>query len=361
MSQEKDGFDHPIAYLSRTLNHAERNYSTMEKECLAALYAMKHFRPYLKSKKFTLQSDNEPLHYMHNRTDPGARLLRWMFKFTDYQYVFKYKAGKLNTNADALSRNPPEEKVNEELPKMMMLTMSKTGAIKKKSKDLGEEQPPRRGDQNKRMETSTSEGEPPPKKRGRPKKVSAPRPAVEAEVKSQEPPRRRRGRPKKTLSPLGIADDAASTASPVNKGEVCHNTRSKAIVLQEPMGTSAKREVLTKKIHKTPVCKARACETDSSELEQVTSESEQDVPVSSDLETEPEPSQEDSEPPLPEVRNSALREETSEDERIVVQQASPKNTAKSIIEMSSVGFDSESEAEKDTVLHCSEMKRIQKH
>ena len=165
----------------------------MEKQCLAALYAMKHFRPYLISKMFILQSDNEPLHYMHNRTDPGARLLRWMFKFTDYQYDFKYKAGKLNTNADALSRNSPEEKVNEELPKLriMVLTRSKTGAIPKERKNLGEEQPSRRRDQLKRIEdsapipsTSTSEGEPPPKRKGRPEKVSAPLPTVEAEVKN---------------------------------------------------------------------------------------------------------------------------------------------------------------------------------
>ena len=63
LSQEKDGFDHPIAYLSRTLNGAERNYSVTEKECLTALYAMRHFRPYLISKKFTLQADHEPLNY----------------------------------------------------------------------------------------------------------------------------------------------------------------------------------------------------------------------------------------------------------------------------------------------------------
>ena len=42
----------------------------------------------------------------------------------------------------------------------MVLTRSKTGAIQKERKDLEEEQPPRRGDQTKRIETSTSEGEP---------------------------------------------------------------------------------------------------------------------------------------------------------------------------------------------------------
>ena len=107
LSQKVNGFYHPIAYLSRALNKAEQNYCLVEKESLAALHAMNHFRPYLLSKKFVLQSDCEPLNYMHNGKDPGQRLLCWIFKFTDYTYDFKYRAGSLNTNANAMSRNPP--------------------------------------------------------------------------------------------------------------------------------------------------------------------------------------------------------------------------------------------------------------
>ena len=53
--------------------------------------------------------------------------MRWMFKFTGYEYTFKYKPGKLNCNADALSRNPidepSKEDINKNLPhiKIMML------------------------------------------------------------------------------------------------------------------------------------------------------------------------------------------------------------------------------------------------
>ncbi|CAB0030022.1 unnamed protein product, partial [Trichogramma brassicae] len=81
LSQTVDGNDLPVSYLSRSLNKHEINYTTTEKECLAALYAMSIYRPYLLGRKFTLQSDHEPLNWMHSRKDPGPRLMRWMFKF----------------------------------------------------------------------------------------------------------------------------------------------------------------------------------------------------------------------------------------------------------------------------------------
>ena len=108
LSQEYDSFDHPVVYLSRTLNKMEQNYSCRERECSACLYSMKAFKHYLLGRRFQLVSDHEPLNYMHTRQDPGSRLTRWMFRFLDYEYDFEYKKCKLNVNADALSRYPPE-------------------------------------------------------------------------------------------------------------------------------------------------------------------------------------------------------------------------------------------------------------
>ncbi|CAK9816540.1 Retrovirus-related Pol polyprotein from transposon 17.6 [Anthophora quadrimaculata] len=106
LSQEVNGFDLPVAYLSRILTKPEQNYFTTEKECLAVLYAILHFRPYLYGRKFTLVSDHEPLRWIDSIKDPGQRLVRWRLKLRDYDYNFVHKSGKLNTNADALSRNP---------------------------------------------------------------------------------------------------------------------------------------------------------------------------------------------------------------------------------------------------------------
>ena len=116
LSQKKDGIDLPIAFFSHVLNSAECNYSTTEKECLAVLYAVHQFRPYVYGKQFVLVSDHEPLRWIDSVKDPGQRLIRWRLKLRDYEYTFKYKPGKLNTNADALSRNPvTKESLNEDL------------------------------------------------------------------------------------------------------------------------------------------------------------------------------------------------------------------------------------------------------
>jgi len=107
LSQGKIGKDLPIAYVSRILNKAEQNYSTIEKECLAIIYCTKHFRPYLYGRKFTITTDHKPLVWLHSIKDPSSRLWKWRSKLAEYDYDIHYKKGSLNNNADALSRNPP--------------------------------------------------------------------------------------------------------------------------------------------------------------------------------------------------------------------------------------------------------------
>nr|XP_034195210.1 uncharacterized protein LOC117611386 [Osmia lignaria] len=106
LSQGEIGNDLPIAYASRTLNKAERNYSATEKECLAMVYAVQYFRPYLYGTKFTLVTDHRPLVWLHSVKDPTSRLMKWRLRLLEYEYQVIHKAGKTNKNADALSRNP---------------------------------------------------------------------------------------------------------------------------------------------------------------------------------------------------------------------------------------------------------------
>ncbi|XP_046484824.1 uncharacterized protein [Neodiprion pinetum] len=106
LSQGKPGEDAPVAYASRVLNKHERNYSTTEKEMVAIVYAIKTFRPYLYGRQFTLLTDHRPLVWVNSTNDPTSRVMRWRERLKEFQYKIQYKAGKINTNADALSRNP---------------------------------------------------------------------------------------------------------------------------------------------------------------------------------------------------------------------------------------------------------------
>ena len=105
LSQGKIGEDKPIAYASRVLNKAERNYSTTEKELLAIVWAVKHFRPYVYGTPFKVITDHKALTWLFRVQDPGSRLIRWRILLAEYDYEIVHKSGKNNTNADALSRN----------------------------------------------------------------------------------------------------------------------------------------------------------------------------------------------------------------------------------------------------------------
>lgn len=104
LSQGNIGSDKPIAYASRTLNSSELNYSTIEKELLAIVWATKYFRPYLYGRKFKIVTDHRPLQWVMSLKEPGSRLTRWRLKLCEYNFTTVYKQGKSNTNADALSR-----------------------------------------------------------------------------------------------------------------------------------------------------------------------------------------------------------------------------------------------------------------
>lgn len=94
----------PIAYASRSLNKAERNYPIIEKELLAIVWAVKHFRPYLYGNHFKIQTDHRPLVYLFNMKDPSSRLMKFRLQLEEYNFTVEYVKGSDNAAADALSR-----------------------------------------------------------------------------------------------------------------------------------------------------------------------------------------------------------------------------------------------------------------
>lgn len=112
LSQMQESVERPIAFASRTLSDTESRYATNEKEALAIIWAVNKFKPYLYGQKFTLITDHKPLTFIKT-SDKNSKILRWRLDLENYDYDIKYKEGKSNVVADALSRIPIEANNNE--------------------------------------------------------------------------------------------------------------------------------------------------------------------------------------------------------------------------------------------------------
>lgn len=109
----------PIAFYSRTLNSAERNYSTIERELLGIVETTKHFRAYLYGKQFIIETDHKPLVWLFSIRDANSRLVKWRLRLEEFDYKIQYKKGKENLVADALSRVEINNNEDEDLLSMI--------------------------------------------------------------------------------------------------------------------------------------------------------------------------------------------------------------------------------------------------
>lgn len=110
-----DGSLRPIAFVSRALNRAERNYSTIQKEALAIVFSVTKLHQFLIGVKFELHTDHKPLLsiFGENKGLPlmaAARIQRWAYILSGFDYTIKYVKGLLN-HADSLSRFPQPEPI----------------------------------------------------------------------------------------------------------------------------------------------------------------------------------------------------------------------------------------------------------
>jgi len=101
-----NGDSRPVAYTSRKLNPAERNYPTHEQELLAVVHALKTWRYYLDGSHFIVYTDHATLQHFPTQPNLTRRQARWMELLQEYDFDFRYKPGKDNVVPDALSRRP---------------------------------------------------------------------------------------------------------------------------------------------------------------------------------------------------------------------------------------------------------------
>ena len=104
LMQEYDGIMFPVSYGSRKLTSAEKNYSTVERECLGIVWGIRKFETYLYGRKFQLGTDQASLQYLQKAKHDNARLMRWALFLQTFTFVVKAIPGSENVVADFLSR-----------------------------------------------------------------------------------------------------------------------------------------------------------------------------------------------------------------------------------------------------------------
>lgn len=109
---DENGESRPVAFTSRKLNSAERNYPTHEQELLAVVHALKTWRFYLDGSHFIVYTDHATLQHFPTQPKLTRRQARWMELLQEYNFTFKYKKGSDNTVPDALSRRPDHHELN---------------------------------------------------------------------------------------------------------------------------------------------------------------------------------------------------------------------------------------------------------
>ena len=112
-----DGSERPIANISMTLTASQHNFSQMQKEALAIIYALKKFFQYLYGRKFILVTDHQPVVAMFGPNKPtpaltANRLSLWALFLRQLNYTIEYRKTSEHSNADVLSRLPVGEDPN---------------------------------------------------------------------------------------------------------------------------------------------------------------------------------------------------------------------------------------------------------
>lgn len=96
-----------IAYFSKKLSSTQRRYSATERECLAVLLGIEHFKHFVEGSQFVVQTDAMSLTFLQSMSieSKSPRIARWALKLAKYDILLQYKKGSENIPADALSRS----------------------------------------------------------------------------------------------------------------------------------------------------------------------------------------------------------------------------------------------------------------
>ena len=107
LQEDNNGIDHPVCYFSKKFNKHQKEYSTVEKECLALILAIQQFEVYLTSSTspIVVFSDHNPLSFLHKLKNKNQRLRRWSLLLQEFNLGIRHIKGKDNIIPDAFSRD----------------------------------------------------------------------------------------------------------------------------------------------------------------------------------------------------------------------------------------------------------------
>jgi hypothetical protein len=93
LGQRKDGRVHAIYYPCKTINGAQLNYATMEKELLAVVLAFEKFRSYIVNSKVIVYTDHAAIKYLLYKKDAKTRMIRWILLLQEFDVGIQDKRG----------------------------------------------------------------------------------------------------------------------------------------------------------------------------------------------------------------------------------------------------------------------------
>ena len=123
---DDEGKECVVSYASRSTRGPETHLAPTHGECLALVWGIQHYDPYLRLVPFTVQTDHNALTWLMKSQNLTGKLARWSLILQEYNFTVVHRPGRVHSNVDALSRRPLEE---AELGEVIPITFASWGMI----------------------------------------------------------------------------------------------------------------------------------------------------------------------------------------------------------------------------------------